>query len=137
MDEAAARARFADARVARLGTLARTGRVDLVPITFALVSGRIVTAVDHKPKTTTGLRRLDNVRANPEVGVLVDHYDDGDWDALWWVRVQGTAEVVERGADHQSAVEALTAKYPQYERQPPRGPAIVVVPLRWQWWSAS
>jgi len=137
VDEASARDRFAAARVARLGTTSPTGRVELVPITFALLDGRIVTAVDHKPKTTTRLKRLDNVRANPEVGVLVDHYDDTDWDALWWVRVRGLAEVVERGARHRAAVEALAAKYPQYRGRAPEGPAIVVEPLRWQWWSAS
>ena len=53
--------------------------------------------VDDKPKATTALRRLDNVRAHPAVSLLVDHYDD-DWTRLWWVRVDGTAVVARRRA---------------------------------------
>src|SRR4051794_4566263 len=34
----------------------------------------IVFAVDHKPKSTTALRRLDNIAANPQVCFLVDRY---------------------------------------------------------------
>ena len=42
----------------------RAGAIDLVPITFAFVDDdTIVTAVDHKPKRTTRLQRLDNIRA--------------------------------------------------------------------------
>ena len=66
------------------------GLIDLVPITFAVVDDdSIVTAVDHKPKRTTRLQRLENIRKNPSVTVLVDHYDD-DWSTLWWVRARGT-----------------------------------------------
>lgn len=137
MDEVRARALVEAARVARLGTLTATGRLDLVPITFAVVDGRLVTAVDHKPKTTTHLRRLDNVRARPEVSVLVDEYDDRDWSALWWVRLRGVAEVVEGGPRHATAIDALVARYPQYRERRPVGPAIVVELVRWQWWSAT
>jgi PPOX class probable F420-dependent enzyme len=137
VDEARARALVETARVARLGTVGANGRLALVPVTFALTGGRLVTAVDHKPKTTTRLRRLDDVRANPEVSVLVDEYDDADWTALWWVRVRGLAEVVEGGPRHTDAVDALVAKYPQYRAHRPTGPAIVIVPVRWQWWSAT
>lgn len=150
MDEATARARCESARVARLATLSVTGRIEQVPITFAFDGGgRLVTAVDHKPKATTRLKRLDNVAANPEVSVVVDHYDDGDWSSLWWVRIRGLARVVEAdgpaapgAADpdvglHAAAVDALVTKYGQYRDRPPAGPAIVVEPVRWQWWSAS
>ena len=128
------RRRLADAPVATLGTLDGEGRPHLVPVCFAsLPDGRIVTAVDHKPKTTTGLRRLEHVRADPSVSLLVHHYEE-DWDALWWVRVDGTAVVVDPvGAD---LIAALTAKYDPYVEQPPAGPAIVVTPDRWRGWSA-
>jgi PPOX class probable F420-dependent enzyme len=143
MDRQQARLVVAAARVARLATRTPTGRMDLVPITYALDEDRLVTAVDHKPKTTTQLKRLDNIRANPEVSVLVDHYDDGDWSRLWWVRLRGLATIVDpdraEPADdrHERAVRALVAKYPQYRRQPPVGDAIVIDLVRWQWWSAE
>jgi PPOX class probable F420-dependent enzyme len=125
------------ARVARLATRTPTGRIDLVPITFALVDGRLVTAVDHKPKTTTQLKRLDNIRANPEVSVLVDEYDDRDWGALWWVRLRGLAQVVEDGPLRDAAIEGLVAKYPQYQAVAPAGAVIAIEQVRWQWWSAD
>jgi PPOX class probable F420-dependent enzyme len=123
--------------VARLGTLSKTGRVDLVPMTFALVGDVMYTAVDHKPKRTTELKRLENVRATPEVSVLVDEYDDSDWTALWWVRLRGLARVVEDGADYHAGIDALVAKYEQYRSVRPEGPAMMIELIRWQWWSAS
>ena len=41
------------------------GSPHLVPVVFALVGETVWTAVDGKPKSTTALRRLDNVRAHP------------------------------------------------------------------------
>ena len=81
-----------------------------MPVCFAVDGDRIVSVVDHKPKATTSLRRLDNVRAHPAVSLLVDHYDD-DWTRLWWVRVDGTATVRDDGPEHESAVDLLAAKY--------------------------
>jgi PPOX class probable F420-dependent enzyme len=137
VDRDQARVLAAGARVARLGTLSKTGRVDLVPITFALVDDVIYTAVDHKPKRTTELKRLENVRATPEVSVLIDEYDDADWSALWWVRLRGLARVVESGPEYDEGVDALVRKYEQYRSTRPSGPAIVVELIGWQWWSAS
>jgi PPOX class probable F420-dependent enzyme len=140
MDEQAARAAVAGASVARLATVSAGGAVDLVPITFALVTtagrDRLVTVVDHKPKTTTRLQRLADVRTNPEVSLLVDHYDD-DWSRLWWVRLRGRATVVESGSEHAEAVDALCARYAPYRDRRPGGPAILIDLTRWQWWSAS
>ena len=64
-----------------------------MPITFVLLDGLVCSAVDEvKPKRSTRLARLDDVRRDPRVGLVVDHYD-GDWARLWWVRVDGTAAV--------------------------------------------
>jgi PPOX class probable F420-dependent enzyme len=137
VDRERARALVEGARVARLGTLSKTERVDLVPMTFALVDDVMYTAVDHKPKRTTELKRLENVRATPEVSVLVDEYDDTDWSALWWVRLRGLARVVEEGSEYDAGIDALVAKYEQYRSVRPEGPAMVIELIRWQWWSAS
>src|ERR671935_2729089 len=90
------RNRVAAARVARLATVDARGRPHLVPFCFVLDGEELLSAVDAKPKATQRLRRLENVRANPAVSVLVDHYEE-DWSRLWWVRVDGRAEVVESG----------------------------------------
>ena len=130
------RRRLQDARVARLATMDPSGRPHLVPIVFALVDDLIVTAVDEKPKRTTRLQRLENVRANPLVTVLVDHYED-DWSRLWWVRVRGDARMREEGSERERALEALARKYAQYRDAPPRGPAVLIEALDWLGWSAS
>ncbi len=137
MDRTRAAALATQARIARLATRTPGGQSDLVPITFALEGDRLVTAVDHKPKTTTRLKRLANIRTNPEVDILIDHYDDDTWDALWWVRLRGVAQVLEDGPLFEGALDSLVAKYPQYRGITPSGPVIFIEILRWQWWSAD
>ena len=124
-----------EARVARLATVRPDGHPHVVPITFALHEDTIVTAIDHKPKTTTSLQRLRNIEARPVASVIVDHYDD-DWSRLWWVRADGDARIVEDGTDHEQAVDWLAGKYAQYRSRPPVGPVIAVEVGRWTWWSA-
>ena len=137
------RRRFAHARVARLATVNRDGSPHLVPICFALVGDRVVTVVDQKPKTTTNLRRLDNVRAHPAVTVLVDHWDE-DWSNLWWIRVDGRASVVDAdaGGRTDAALDPLLLelhdKYRgSYGMHTFDGPTIVIEVERWSGWSAS
>ena len=90
-------------------------------------------AVDHKPKTTAKLRRLDDIAVHPDVTVLVDHYDD-DWSKLWWVRVRGRATVVD---EPEPARRLLAAKYAPYRERPPAGPFIRVQLVEWRWWSGA
>jgi PPOX class probable F420-dependent enzyme len=121
-----------DARVARLATVGADGRPHVVPICFVVEGGTLYTAVDEKPKRTRRLQRLANIEANPRVEVVIDHYEE-DWSRLWWVRLRGTARIV----DDPTAVELLAAKYPQYARQPPAGPVIAVtIEERTEWTSS-
>ncbi|ASU80223.1 TIGR03668 family PPOX class F420-dependent oxidoreductase [Actinopolyspora erythraea] len=126
------------ARVARLGTVGRDGQPHLVPVTFALPDdsgGRIATAVDHKPKSTTSLRRLRNIERNPLVSVLADHYSE-NWEELWWVRADGEASV--RTAEEvPEAVRALAGKYEQYREHPPEASVIVIAVRRITGWAAT
>jgi PPOX class probable F420-dependent enzyme len=131
-----ARRRFAAARVARLATADAAGRPHLVPVVFAVAGETIVSAVDDKPKRTTRLRRLANVSENPAVALLADHYDE-DWSALWWVRAEGVARILEPG-DPEAArvVELLRDRYPQYRERPPAGAVLAVDVARWSGWEA-
>jgi PPOX class probable F420-dependent enzyme len=131
-----ARRRFADAAVARLATVSGTGQPHLVPVTFAVDGDHIYTAVDAKPKTTTNLRRLRNITANPRVALLADHYAT-DWDELWWARADGTAALLDRPADMARPLELLAARYPQYRASAPAGPVISVLVERWSGWAAA
>ena len=118
MDAGEARALFVSARVARLATVDAERRPHLVPVTFAFDGDEIVTAVDHKPKRTTRLRRLENIEANPRVSVLADNYED-DWSKLWWARADGMARIGVPVPPSTSAPSALAARYPQYVEEPP------------------
>ena len=145
LPEPEARRRFAGVRVARLATVSPDGRPHVVPFTFALGSrargagsgpeDRIYSAVDAKPKSSTDLRRLRNIRANPRVAVLADHYQD-DWDGLWWVRADGQAAILDDPATMAPALALLAGRYPQYREHPPAGPVISIHVDRWTGWTA-
>jgi PPOX class probable F420-dependent enzyme len=131
-----ARDRFAAARVAVLATVDGTGAPHLVPLTFALDGDTLWSAVDGKPKRSTGLRRLDNIRAHPAVSLLVQHWDE-DWSALWWVRADGTGTVSAEPATVQRAARLLSAKYEQYRRVGIPGPVIEIRISGWREWAAG
>lgn len=142
MDTSEAMLRVAAARVATLGTTTPDGRPHLVPITFALLhpgpGGQadtpvIVNAVDDKPKRTTRLQRLANLATHPFATVLIHHYEE-DWNRLWWVRLGGSAEVLERD---QTGAAALIAKYPHYQERVPAGPYIRINVESISHWTAA
>ncbi len=121
MDESWVADALHQARVARLATVGLDGAVRLVPICFAVVDGWVASAVDHKPKRTGQLRRLDDMETAGTATVLVDHYDD-EWSRLWWVRIRGRAVVHRERDDAALAVlAALAAKYSQYRGRQPAG----------------
>jgi PPOX class probable F420-dependent enzyme len=135
VDEARCRGHLAAARVGRLATVRPDGRPHVVVCCFAVEGDRVWTAVDEKPKSGVPLQRLENVRANPQASLLVDHYEE-DWERLWWVRVDGAAMVLEEGDEEERAIALLTARYPQYERARPGGPVIAIAIERITGWSA-
>lgn len=136
--------RLRRARVGRLATADAAGRPLVVPVCFALDAERrrLYSAVDPKPKRTRDLRRVRNVRENPQACLLVDEYDE-DWTRLWWVLVRGPAAVLEGGAEFTAGVDLLVEKYPQYrtlglERE--RGVLVRVAVervLAWRWSEAA
>lgn len=123
------------ARVGRLATVGRDGRPHAVPICFILRGQTIYSAVDHKPKRHTSLRRVANLAQTGRACLLLDEYGE-DWSALWWVRLDGTGRVVIDPAEAARAVSALVEKYPQYRAQPPAGLVIALDITRWTGWSA-
>lgn len=104
------------ARVGRLATADGEGRPHAVPVCFALIDDHVVTAIDEKPQRVgpDDLRRSRDVRANPRVALVVDHYTE-DWSRLGWVQIRGTAaHCTPEAASHSAGVEALRRKYDQY-----------------------
>jgi PPOX class probable F420-dependent enzyme len=131
---AEARRRFAAAPVARLATVGAAEQPHLVPIVFVLLGETVYSVVDAKPKRTTELTRLRNVRSNPRASLLADHYED-DWEALWWARADGLARVLEGAHEEaRAAGRALAERYPQ---QRAAGAVLAVDVERWSGWSAA
>lgn len=127
--------RFAQARVGHLATVREDGRPHLVPFVFVLHGDSLYAVIDAKRKKRENVVRVENIKANPNVSVLVDHYEE-DWNRLWWIRADGLARVVDDGEDRDRVIEFLAEKYPQYRREAPTGPAIVVNVQRWGSWEA-
>src|SRR5262245_53936393 len=92
-------------RVARLATADAAGQPHVVPIVFATDGQRLYTPVDDKPKRVAPdeLKRVRNLRVNPQVAVVVDEYDE-DWTRLAWLMVTGRGEVVESGEAHATGI---------------------------------
>jgi PPOX class probable F420-dependent enzyme len=130
----------AESRVARLATVDETGYPHLVPVCYATDGRAYYSALDAKPKRVAParLRRVRNIRANPRVALLFDHYEE-DWGQLRYVMVQGQAEVLSRGPEWDAARGLLTAKYPQYVAMPlaEDGLMIKITPERVVAWSAT
>jgi PPOX class probable F420-dependent enzyme len=123
---------LAETPVAHLGLLDEDGHPRVQPITFARVDDALWTAIDDKPKRSTPAR-IARLQADPRATITVDRYDD-DWTRLAWVQVLGTATIEPLRDD---VVDALTARYPVYREQPPRGPLIRLTPIRTLCWRAA
>src|SRR5438132_5030641 len=125
-----------DRRVAHLATADAQGRPHVVPVCFAYADGCVYIAIDEKPKRTTRLKRLRNIEKNPQVALVFDRYDE-DWSRLAWVMVRGEASVIERGPEHEQALVALRARYPQYAAMALEGrPFIRIQPEGVSAWGA-
>ncbi len=129
--------------VARLASSAEDGRPHQVPIVFARSGGRLWSPVDGKPKRRGELARVRNLRAHPEISLLLDDYSS-DWTQLWWIRIDATAEVLQpvpsNDPEVSAAIAALEAKYPQYASVPVlRAPLTLIAfePSRIVSWTAS
>jgi PPOX class probable F420-dependent enzyme len=101
-------------RVAHLATADRAGAPHVVPVCFCLNGSSLYITVDEKPKRTdVPLKRIRNIRENPQVAVTVDRWDE-DWTRLAWVMVRGQADILTGGEEHADAQKQLCLRYPQY-----------------------
>ena len=162
--------RLSGAPVGRLSTASKAGAPHVIPVCFALDSGddgaAIYIVLDGKPKRValTRLRRVRNILENPQVALVVDHYE-ADWTRLWYTLVTGAAELLadeedlgqdqaqEDGAyilaahsgpaaehrpndERSHAIRLLREKYPQYrEMDIDENPVIKITPRRVVAWS--
>ena len=127
------------APVGRLATADAAGRPHVIPVCFACDGRRIYSALDAKPKRgrLADLRRVRNIRANPQASLVIDHYE-ADWSRLWYLLVSGPAELIDAGDEHSTALALLRAKYPQYWAMAlDDNPIIRITPQRAVGWAGS
>ena len=125
------------ARTGHLATADAKGRPQVVPVCFVFDGQAIYSVLDAKPKTTSlrQLRRVKNILANPQVSLVVDHYEE-DWDKLQYILVSGDAELLESGEEWALAIAMLREKYPQYQAMDlDQSPVIKITPVRYSPWS--
>ena len=126
------------ARIAHLATADRSGQPHAVPICFVFDDKYFYSPIDEKPKRTAPakLKRLRNIAENPQVSLVIDHYDE-NWSKLAYVLITGAARIMQRGQKHRLAVTLLRRKYSQYRTMAiDRRPMIVIKPKRITGWSA-
>ena len=83
-----------------------------------------------------GLRRIINIEENPNVCVVIDHYEE-NWGKLGFVMVHGKAELLRSGEEYQEAINELRKKYSQYRSMNLHTrPIIKILPRRISAWRA-
>ena len=103
------------ARIGHLATADGAGVPHNVPLCFWFDGVHFYFAIDEKPKRgrAMALRRMRNIAANPNVALVVDHYEE-HWSNLAYVLVHGQASVVDTREEYLLALRNLRDKYPQY-----------------------
>jgi len=127
------------ARTGHLATADAKGRPQVVPVCFVFDGQAIYSVLDAKPKTTPlrQLRRVKNILANPQVSLVVDHYEE-NWDKLQYILVSGDAELLESDEKWVVAIAMLREKYPQYQAMGlDQSPVIKITPVRYSPWSSQ
>jgi coenzyme F420-0:L-glutamate ligase / coenzyme F420-1:gamma-L-glutamate ligase len=126
------------ARTAHLATSDKSGQPHVIPICFVFDGKRFYSPIDEKPKriAPSKLKRLKNIRENPNVALVIDRYDE-DWRKLAYVLVFGRPRVLQSGEKHRRAVKLLRRKYRQYRAMAiDERPMIVITPKRIVKWGA-
>jgi PPOX class probable F420-dependent enzyme len=83
------------ARIAHLATADKTGQPHVIPVCFAFNGKKFFSPIDEKPKRAapSKLKRVRNIRENPQVSLIIDRYDE-NWDNLAYVLVFGKARIL-------------------------------------------
>jgi len=133
-----ARELLSESRLGHLATSTKRGKPHVVPICYVLDGSLLYTPIDEKTKQRkpSQLRRVLNIAENPNVCLVVDHYEE-DWSELKYVIVRGSAELVHEGENHGRAITLLREKYDQYRQMKLEDrPIIKIKPISVVAWSA-
>lgn len=93
---------------------------DPQPVVFALTDdGHVGVPIDRvKPKSSSRLKREDNLAADPLATLLVEHWEIEDWSRLWWVRAELRHVPQPPLAVTEDLADRLANSVPQYADKP-------------------
>ena len=91
----------------RLATASKNAKPHVVPVIYAVDGEDIVIAVDYKTK------KLDNLRENPQVALVVDEYRPNGG-----LMVEGSCEIYERGKEYLRLLKVLFDRFEYYRKNP-------------------
>jgi PPOX class probable F420-dependent enzyme len=128
------------ARVARLATVDLECKPYLVPVVFVYDNDRnfYFIPIDEKTKRSRpeNLKRVRNVKENPNVVLLIDEYNE-NWTKLYFIMIQGKASIIGgKKLDKnemsllKKAHKLLRNKYPQYQKIGVGEYAIMIMPQK-------
>jgi PPOX class probable F420-dependent enzyme len=128
------------ARVSRLATVDSECRPHIVPVVFVFDNDRncYFIPIDEKTKRSRpeNLKRIRNIRENPNIALLIDEYND-DWTKLYFIMVQGKGSILGGKELEQKqmplleeAHKLLRNKYPQYQKIGIGEYIIMVIPKK-------
>lgn len=115
-----ARLRLAESVHGVLCTLHPDRGPDPIPVVYAVThDGYVGVPVDSvKSKSTSRLRREDNLAGDPRAALLVEHWDGNDWSRLWWVRAHLEFVTDPSHAVVEDLTGRLSRAVPQYLDKP-------------------
>ena len=128
-----------ESRLGHLATCNLSLMPHVVPICYVFHEGAIYSSVDEKPKRTKPacLRRIINIKENPNVCLVIDHYEE-NWRRLRFLIVQGRAKLLQSGKEYQQAIIQLRKKYPQYRfMNLQTRPIIKIFPTKLRAWKSE
>ena len=98
-----------------MATVGKLGKPLVVPICFAFDGNFIYSPIDKKPKSVSAgkLKRIRNIINNPNISLVIDEYLE-NWSLLYYLIIQGTAEIIDEGEEYENSLSMLSKKYDQY-----------------------
>jgi PPOX class probable F420-dependent enzyme len=138
LKEPAVREFVESARIAHLATASGAGAPHNIPLCFWFDGACFYFVIDEKPKRATGIgiKRMRNIAENPQVALVIDHYEE-NWQQLAYVLIHGIARIVDDEAEYARAIQQLRHKYSQYHAMmltQERNPVVRVDPQRVHAW---
>lgn len=134
------------ARVARLATVDLECKPHLVPVVFVYDNDRdfYFIPIDEKTKRSRpeNLKRVRNIKENPNVALLIDEYHE-DWTKLYFIMIQGKASIIgerKKELDQnemsllKKAHKLLHHKYSQYQKIGVGEYVIMIMPQKVRAW---